>query len=79
MEVTSPGKENRKRDLEAKRELYWRRGAAEYWIVDTEEECVLVLTRGKRAWRERRLTRRSVLATKLVPDWDGLRIADLLE
>jgi hypothetical protein len=29
IEVLSPGEENRRRDLEAKRDLYWRRGAAE--------------------------------------------------
>jgi Uma2 family endonuclease len=34
IEVLSPGKENERRDREAKRELYARRGVEEYWIVD---------------------------------------------
>ena len=34
IEVLSPGKENARRDREAKLELYSRRGVQEYWIVD---------------------------------------------
>ncbi|HEX4947292.1 MAG TPA: Uma2 family endonuclease [Blastocatellia bacterium] len=34
IEVLSPGKENERRDREAKRDLYARRGVQEYWIVD---------------------------------------------
>jgi len=79
VEVLSPGAENRKRDLEAKRELYWRRGAKEYWIVDPESECVLRLTRGKRAWREVRLSPRALLSTPMVPRWRGIRVASLFE
>ena len=79
VEVMSPGEENRKRDLEAKRGLYWRRGAKEYWIVDPENESVLRLTRGKRAWRESRLSARARLTTPLVPDWTGIRVASLFE
>src|SRR5437773_7413775 len=36
IEVISPGKENRERDLLVKRQLYAKYGVAEYWIVDTE-------------------------------------------
>lgn len=40
IEVLSPGNQNRKRDLEAKRKLYERFGVEEYWIVDRENRCV---------------------------------------
>jgi Uma2 family endonuclease len=40
IEVLSPGNQNRKRDLEAKRSLYARFGVEEYWIVDRENRCV---------------------------------------
>lgn len=79
VEILSPGAENRKRDLEAKRELYWRRGAKEYWIVDPENECVLRLTRGKRSWRTVRLPPRALLETPIVPAWPGVRVASLFD
>jgi Uma2 family endonuclease len=44
MEVLSEGEENRKRDLEFKREDYARAGIPEYWIVDPQERRVTVLT-----------------------------------
>lgn len=78
VEVVSPGAENRKRDFEAKRELYWRRGAREYWIVDPEGGCVLRLTRGKRAWKQTRLGRRARITTRLIPKWKGISVRDLL-
>ena len=42
IEVLSPGNQNRKRDLETKRELYARFGVEEYWIVDRENRCVMI-------------------------------------
>lgn len=42
IEVMSPGKENRQRDLVIKRQLYGRLGVAEYWIVDPENRAVEV-------------------------------------
>src|SRR6266481_1695486 len=42
IEVMSPGKENRDRDLLVKRQLYAKYGVAEYWIVDTENRLVQV-------------------------------------
>jgi Uma2 family endonuclease len=44
VEVVSPGKENRDRDYRYKRSEYAARGVAEYWIVDPEEERVVLLT-----------------------------------
>ncbi|MDX6445091.1 MAG: hypothetical protein QOH71_2165 [Blastocatellia bacterium] len=42
IEITSPGKENRDRDLLVKRQLYAKYGVAEYWIVDSENRLVQV-------------------------------------
>jgi len=42
IEILSPGKENRERDLTVKRRLYAKYGVEEYWIVDRENQCVLV-------------------------------------
>ena len=43
IEVLSPGSENRRRDLIAKRRLYQKYGVQEYWIVDQENQSVIVL------------------------------------
>jgi Uma2 family endonuclease len=43
IEILSPGTQNRLRDLSAKRGLYGKYGVKEYWIVDTENQAVLVL------------------------------------
>ena len=42
IEILSPGSQNRKRDLSAKRGLYAKYGAREYWIVDSENQSVLI-------------------------------------
>ena len=42
IEILSPGKQNRQRDLAAKRQLYGKYGVKEYWIVDKENLEVLV-------------------------------------
>src|SRR5437588_3055558 len=42
IEVTSPGVENRRRDLLIKRQLYGKYGVAEYWVVDSENRSVEV-------------------------------------
>ncbi len=42
IEVMSPGSANRQRDLAAKRELYAKYGVEEYWIVDSENQSVLI-------------------------------------
>jgi Uma2 family endonuclease len=42
IEIISPGKENRERDLTFKRQLYAKYGVEEYWIVDRENQCVLI-------------------------------------
>ncbi len=42
IEVLSPGKENRERDLTVKRQLYAKFRVQEYWIVDCENKSVLI-------------------------------------
>ena len=42
IEVTSPGAENRRRDLLVKRQLYGKYGVSEYWVVDSENRSVEV-------------------------------------
>ena len=42
IEVLSPGSENRQRDLVAKRRLYYRYGVQEYWVVDQENQSIVV-------------------------------------
>jgi len=42
IEVVSPGRENRRRDLELKKRLYGKYGVEEYWIVDPENRSVSV-------------------------------------
>ena len=45
VEVISPGRENERRDREVKLELYTRRDAAEYWIVDWRRRTVDIYRR----------------------------------
>lgn len=43
VEVLSPGKQNRERDLIRKRDQYAARGISEYWLVDPDAQTVTVL------------------------------------
>jgi Uma2 family endonuclease len=51
VEVVSPGKRNRQRDLEEKREEYAEARVPEYWIVDEEERRLTVLVLDGDAYR----------------------------
>ena len=42
VEILSPGNQNRQRDLSAKRKLYAKYGVTEYWIVNSENQSVLI-------------------------------------
>lgn len=43
VEIVSDGEQNRRRDFEAKRTDYARGGIPEYWILDPENEALLIL------------------------------------
>jgi Uma2 family endonuclease len=51
MEVVSEGAENRKRDLEIKRQEYAKASISEYWIVDPQEQRITVLTLDGQSYR----------------------------
>jgi Uma2 family endonuclease len=42
VEILSHGSENRRRDLSVKCKLYAKYGVAEYWVVDSENQSVLI-------------------------------------
>ena len=52
IEILSPGSQNRKRDFSAKRGLYAKYGIAEYWIVDAEDQSVLIFRLRERTLEE---------------------------
>jgi Uma2 family endonuclease len=51
VEVVSPDPKDRKRDLETKRREYARAGIPEYWIVDPQQQRILVLSLAGQAYR----------------------------
>lgn len=53
IEILSPGNENRRRDVIAKKRLYEKFGVLEYWIVDPEKKSVVVLTLTEERLREK--------------------------
>jgi Uma2 family endonuclease len=79
VEVLSEGEINRMRDLVDKRDLYLRRGAVEYWIVDLEARTIFRLVRSDDAWHEQRLYASDRLSTPLLPRWEGVLLADLFD
>ncbi len=78
IEVLSPGPEARRRDREAKRDLYFRRGVLEYWMIDPEARVLFRLTRGERDWIEEELGEAAIVRTPLLPAWAGAVVLDLL-
>lgn len=66
MEVLSPGEENRKRDLELKRQEYAQAGISEYWIIDPEKREILVLTLDGTTYREHGVFQSGSRATSLL-------------
>jgi Uma2 family endonuclease len=66
MEVVSEGPENRKRDLEIKRIEYAAADIPEYWIVDSEERQITVLTLQGKQYREHGVFRAGMEATSVL-------------
>jgi Uma2 family endonuclease len=68
IEVLSPGSENRRRDLVAKRRLYQKYGVQEYWVVDLENQAVFMYSYTKPD--EVTLDSSGVLKSELLPGFD---------
>jgi Uma2 family endonuclease len=51
IEVVSDEEEDRRRDMETKRREYAQAGIAEYWVVDSKTQTILVLTLDGSAYR----------------------------
>jgi Uma2 family endonuclease len=75
VEVVSTGSRARDRDYIDKREDYLAVGLLEYWIVDPELRQVTVLIRGEvegiAAWLERIFRGEDVIASELLPGFEG--------
>jgi Uma2 family endonuclease len=68
IEILSPGRENERRDRVAKLDLYARRGADEYWLVDWQQRQVEVYQRSDDALRlVATLGRSDTLESPLLP------------
>jgi len=79
VEVMSGDEADRQRDIVDKRDLYLRRGALEYWIVDLSAHRLFRLVRVNNAWREEGLGPSDRLSTPLLARWEGVILSDLLE
>ena len=79
LEIVSEGGVNWRRDFVEKRDLYLRRGALEYWIVELPARELLRLIRAGDAWREERLAPSDRLSTELLPRWSGVILGDLFD
>ena len=70
IEVVSPGSENRQRDLTVKRKLYAKYGVAEYWVVDSENQSVLIFRLHESRLDEvATLTRGDELSSPILPNF----------
>ncbi|PYS73937.1 MAG: hypothetical protein DMF73_04610 [Acidobacteria bacterium] len=70
IEILSPGKENRNRDLLVKRQLYAKYGIAEYWIIDSENRSVEVYrSQGARLESVASLREGQQVTSPLLPDF----------
>jgi Uma2 family endonuclease len=78
VEVLSGGVEARRRDLEAKRALYFRRGVEEYWAINPEARSLRRMTRGTSDWVEDVKPEAELVRTPLLPAWPGVTVAALL-
>lgn len=77
MEVLSEGEENRRRDMETKRNEYARAGIAEYWIVDPESQQVTVLVLEESTYREHGVFASGDTATSVLLAGFAVPVAEL--
>jgi Uma2 family endonuclease len=78
VEVLSSGQEARRRDLEAKRGLYLRRGVPEYWVLDVDRRVLIRMTRGESDWLTEELAAADTVCIPLLPAWQGVAVLGLL-
>ncbi|MGH9970526.1 MAG: Uma2 family endonuclease [Pyrinomonadaceae bacterium] len=79
IEILSPGKENRERDLRVKRQLYSKYGVAEYWIVDTDNRNVIVFRLQEGTLEESAVFKEDdEVASPLLPGF-GLKVAAIFK
>jgi Uma2 family endonuclease len=79
VEILSPGSQNRKRDLSAKRQLYAQYGVAEYWIVDSENQSVLIFHLREQTLEEvATLHHEDELSSPILPGF-RLRVTDIFK
>ena len=79
IEILSPGTQNRKRDLSAKRKLYANYAIAEYWIVDSENQSVLIFSLRDQNFEEvATLTGDEELSSPMLPGFQ-LKVRDIFK
>jgi Uma2 family endonuclease len=77
VEILSPGTVNRRRDLIAKHQLYGKYGVAEYWVVDSEDRCVLIYRLQGDSYEEiSRIGAEDEITSPLLPDF-RLKVSDI--
>lgn len=79
MEIVSPGRENRNRDLEVNREEYARAGIPEYWIVDPELKKITVLTLEGDDYREHGVYKEGEQAASRLLDGFAVPVKDVFD
>ena len=79
VEILAPGIQNRKRDLSAKRKLYANYAIAEYWIVDSENQSVLIFRLREESLEEvATLTGDEELSSPMLPGF-RLKVRDIFK
>jgi Uma2 family endonuclease len=77
VEFVSPGKRDRQRDYEEKRDEYLAAGVQEYWIIDRFERIMTVYAKQGKRVRKRVTKEKQVYTTALLPGFE-LPLARLL-
>ena len=71
IEILSTGVDSRDFDLRIKRQLYGRYGVDEYWIIDSENQSVMVLRLGTNSLEEIAILRDDdVIKSPLLPNFE---------
>lgn len=79
IEILSPGATNRERDLVAKRNDYAQAGVVEYWIVDPDEQTVIVLSLDGQSYRTHGEFKPGAVATSLLLPKFQINVKELFE